>query len=272
MSSKLFNITANTLRPGPTLTIVRQPDGRTTAIQDFTCRKFDIGKPILRGLLVKGRALTDLYPEAGPEFSYLKLDDWTSRDEPGGITTVTANFSGVDQTSGDSSNESAITYTRNNALRDDSIFNKQGFIDLTSDVQDAIKAASDGLAYLDGSEIKRNLNDAVIASISDPDSEKWYDIIVRKGNTTYLVPTSEWTKTATNRGKLSAAIFANFGKIVKPPGAPSAPPDHTWLFTGATESIQVLGDGANSYSLTYTSGPWSTDLYDSESTDLSDTE
>jgi len=261
-SSKLFNIPANTLRPGPTLTIVRQQDGRTTAIQDFTCRKFDIGKPIIQALLVKGKPLTALYPQAGAEFSYLLLDDWTSRDEPGGITTVTISFAGVDQTEDDPANESAITYTRNNALREESIFNKQGFVDLSQDVQDAIKAASDGTAYRDGGEIKRNSNDAVIATLDNDESQKWYDLIVRKGNLTYLVPTSEWTKSATNRGKLGTATFSSFGKIVTPPGGPSAPSGHTWLFTGATENIQVLGDGVNSYSLTYTSGPWSTDLYD----------
>jgi hypothetical protein len=261
MSTKLFNIPSDTLRPGPTLTIVRQPDGRTTATMDFTCRKFDIGRALVKTKLAKGNSLTSLYAAAGAEFSYLKLDGWTSRDEPGGITTVTCEFSGVDLgADGDASFESAVTYTRNNALREEPIYNLQAFIDLTATVQDGIRAAADGTGYYSDGDIKRSTNDEVICTLGS-EGEKWYNLIVRRGNTTYLVPTSEWTKSATNRGQLSSATLNGLGKISTPPGSPAAPAGHSWMMTGATEQISVSGDGANSYSLTYTSGPWDTDIY-----------
>ncbi|MFO0201819.1 MAG: hypothetical protein ACK528_01675, partial [Alphaproteobacteria bacterium] len=96
METKLYNIPANTLRPGPTLTIVRDADGKTTATMEFTCRKYDVGKPLIQAKLRQGTTLISLYPQAGTEFGYLLLHSWTSRDEPGGITTITCDFGGVD--------------------------------------------------------------------------------------------------------------------------------------------------------------------------------
>lgn len=261
-TTTLFGVPANTLRPGPTLTIVQQADGKTTATMDFTCRKYDVSKALIQSKLVKGTPLLTLYPQAGTEFNYIFLDGWTSRDEPGGITTVTCEFSGVDPGEAGDSNESAITYSRNNALREEPIFKHPDFLVIPTAIREGIKAASEGTAYLSGTEIKRSTNDEVIADmVGDDVSLQWYELIVAREITTYLVPTSEWTKNATNRGKLKTADLANMGKQVTPPGDPTPPAGQTWLFTGATEEIQVLGDGANSYSLSYTSGVWPVEIY-----------
>jgi hypothetical protein len=260
--SKLFNIPANTLRPGPMLTIVGLSEGKVTATMDFTCRKFDALGPVIQGQLLKGTPLINLYPDVGATYGYLLLDGWTSRDEPGGITTVTCEFSGVDTTQTNPSNDASVSYTRNNALRDESIFKHPDFLETPTAIRDAIKRASEGTAKLVGSEIKDINNDEILADLTGDDvSLEWYELIVVQDHTTYLTPTSEWTKNATNRGKLSAATLNDMGTVVTPPGNPNAPGDQEWLMTGATENIQTIGDGANSYSLTYTSGFWPELIY-----------
>lgn len=265
-NSTLFNIPANTLVPGPRLVIIQQGDGKCTATMDFTCRKFDLSSNIIQAKLAKGTSLTSLYPEAGSFWSFLYLESYTSSDEPGGITTVSCQFAGVNDSedSGFTSDDSII-YTRNNALREESIFNHPDLIALASDTQiDAIRAVLKGEGYLSGTEVLRNLNDEVIGDIADPsDCTGWYDLIVRKGWETYPIPTSEWTKTATGRGVLSITELGKMGKIDDPPGNPYAPTDQTWVMTGATESIQVLGEGQNSYSITWTSGNWPSLIYPS---------
>ncbi len=162
---------------------------------------------------------------------------------------------------GDFSFDSSIVYTRNNSLKEESIFNHADFLSLPTGIRTGIKAASDGLAYLDGTSIKYSHNDQVIVDGVDAESLEIYDLIVTRENTTYLVATSEWTKSATGRGGISNATLLKFGKIDTPPGNPGAPDGHTWLFTGATEQISVLGSGQNSYSLTWTSGVWPEWIY-----------
>lgn len=262
--SKLYNIQANTLRPGPRLVITRQPEGLTTATMDFTCRKFDIGKAAIQNKLTQGTPLLTLYPEAGTDFDYLYLLDWSSRDEPGGITTITCNFSGVDATTGDFSFDGSIIYTRNNSMRDEPIWMLPKLIaDLSATEIEALQSVVKGLAYKDGSNAIRLIaNDEILVNdASTGPIAEWWTEIITKGNETYLRPTSEWTKSATGRGKLRASDLDHFGYIDSPPGSPAAPSDDVWLYTGATESISVQGDGANSYSRTWTSGNWSNKIY-----------
>ena len=263
-SSKLYNIPANELRPGPRLVITRQPEGLTTGTMDFTCRKFDIGKSAIQTKLRQGTPLLTLYPEAGTEFDYLYLLDWVSRDEPGGITTVTCNFSGVDATTGDFSFDSSIIYTRNNSMRDEPIWMLPKLIEELSVTEiEALQLVVKGTAYKDtDGAIRLIANDEILVNDASagPISEWWTEIITR-GNETFLRPTSEWTKSATGRGKLRASDLSDFGYIDTPPGQPTAPSGDVWLYTGATESISVKGDGANSYSRTWTSGNWSNKIY-----------
>jgi len=262
--SKLYSIPANTLRPGPRLVITRQPEGLTTATMDFTCRKFDIGKSAIQNKLKQGTPLLTLYPEAGTEFDYLYLLDWESRDEPGGITTVTCNFSGVNVSTGQFTFDDSIIYIRNNSMRDEPIWILPKLVEELSNTEiEALQLVVKGMAYKDNSgAIRRIANDEILVNDASagPISEWWTEIIT-KGNETYLRPTSEWTKSATGRGRLQASAFTSFGYIDEPPGQPSAPSGDVWLYTGATENISVKGDAANSYSRTWTSGNWSNKIY-----------
>jgi len=265
MSTKLFNIPANTLRPGPTLTIVRDTDGNTTATMDFTCRKYDVGKATIQAKLRQGTQLLELYPQAGTEFDYLLVHNWTARDEPGGITTVTVEFKGVDLgTGGDFSFDSSLVYIRNNSLRELPIWQHPKLIEELSGTEiDAIKEVVNGTAYYsyESGSIKRLGSDLLISALTSDEAIPWYELIVTQGHETFLFATSEWTKTATGKGTIPDQLLEDFGKISTPPGNPGAPTNHTWLFTGATENISVLGNGQNSYSLTYTSGEWATKIY-----------
>lgn len=259
-SSKLYNIPANTLRPGPRLIIARDPDGMTTGSMDFTCRKFDVAKPTIQEKLAKGTPLLTLYPDAGTDFDFLYLDSWTSTDEPGGITTVSCVFKGVSSGGGDFGFDSrSVVYTRNNSLQDAPIFRNPTFLSqVTGSARTTIKLGSTGDAYKVGStyEIRRTSNNETIETLTDENFKWWWDHIVEQGNDTYLEPHSEWTKTSSTVGKLTEAKLAKFGKIDDPPGSPSAPSGQNWLYTGATETITVTGDNANSYSQTWTSGNW----------------
>lgn len=261
-TTRLFNVPANKLKPGPTLQVVRQSDGLVTAAMTFTCRKFDYAKSTIQSLLNQGTRLTTLYPEAGSDFTNLFLDDWDAQDAPGGITTVSCRFKGISG-SAEYSNEDLVTYTRNNSLREESILNHPKFLEqVTGSARETIRLGVDGQAYKDPSSteseytIKRTSNNATIEILTPEDYLWWWDYIVEKKNTTYLRATSEWTKSASGRGKLRAAEFVKFGKVDTPPGDPVAPTGDVWLYTGATEYITVSGNTVNSYTQTWTSGSY----------------
>ena len=100
-----------------------------------------------------------------------------------------------------------------------------------------------------------------VGSLDNEDERFWWDWIVTQNNLTYAKAASEWTESATGRGTLTSADLEKFGYIDTPAGSPAAPNDDTWLYSGATESITVSGDGVNSYSRTWTSGNWPTQVY-----------
>lgn len=248
------------------MTINQQADGKTTASMDFDVQKFQLSSPAIQALLEKGKKLTALYPDIGYGFDFLKLTSWSSRDAPGGITTVTIEFEGVNFDSGESGvdpPERTLVYTRNTATREEPIWRNPEFLEESGTFREALKAVVDGEAYLTPeNDIRKISNDEILEPALDETQLKWYDLIVRQEFTTFLKATSEWTVTATSDRKLSSGNLLHFGKIdPSPPGSPAAPGDDKWLFTGATENINIVGDGANSYSLTYTSGNWPTEIY-----------
>jgi hypothetical protein len=260
----LLNVTLGVLRPGPSLVITQSTEGLTTCSHDFTCRKGDISNPLILAKLVKGSAIAGLIPDIGSKFNFMTVEDWSSRDNPGGYTTVSVNFKGVD-TTGEATSSTSVTYTRNNSLSDEPIFANKKFIAAVTraEMRDWIRGATQGLyERVDSDTIQKT--DAAGTDVGSLDTEDeifWWDWIVTQGNMTYLKATSEWTKSATGRGTLSNAELAKLGYIDTPDGSPAAPDGDTWLYTGATESITVAGDGVNSYSKTWTSGNWPTKVY-----------
>tara|TARA_R110000868_G_scaffold18475_1_gene81240 strand:+ start:2482 stop:3288 length:807 start_codon:yes stop_codon:yes gene_type:complete len=263
--AKLFNVPAVTLRPGPVLVIGKSSDGLTTGSLDFTCRKGDLSSPLILNKLAKGTAINELYPQISVRFAYLAVDSWSSRDNPGGYSTVSVEFKGADVSGeGDYTFDSSIVYTRNNSLVDDVIFNSPKFIAAVTDSEQRslIRQGFDGIVKLTGSSSITDVATGVdVGSLNTTEEEFWWNWIVEKKNGTFTKATSEWTKSATGRGTLPSSSFAKFGKIDDPPGSPGKPAGEEWLYTGATESISVAGGGANSYSQTWISGVWPEEVY-----------
>lgn len=270
--SILHNVPSGTLRPGPRLQIVVSPDGMTTASMDFTCRKYDIESPLVQAKLAKGTPIETLYPQIGERFSYLRVESYQNQDEPGAYSTITVNFTGVSVAEGEYTYEGGITYTRNNALRDESILNHPKVLsDLPAQTIETIRLGIAGTVSksINSTEstydIRYISNDQERETLTDAKHRWWWDFIVGRENHTFLKATSEWTKSATAKGGLRASDFAKFGKIDTPPGSPAALPGEKWIMSGAAENISQGSDGANSYSKTWTSGNWSEVVYgDSE--------
>lgn len=261
--SVIFGIAANQLHVGPSLTVQKSSEGMVTASLTFSCRKFDQVKFAIQSKLVRGSSLLGIYPEAGPDFAFLQVDDWDSADRPGGITEVTVRFKGASW-SAEFSDESEVTYSRSTSLKEDSIFKHPTFLEqVTGQTRETIRLGSEGLAYkaTSGYEIRFTGNGALIETLTDENFRFWWDWIVEKKNTTYDFPVSEWTKSATGKGKLRESDLANMGKIDTPPGNPSAPTGQTWRLTAATESLTISGDSLNSFSLTWSSGDWEERVY-----------
>mgnify|MGYP007069479817 CR=1 FL=1 len=254
----LFGVSEGSLTPRHDLLITRQADGMTTARMSFHCRKFDLEKTAVLSKLKKGNSILALYPEIGTRWGFLRVDDWASQDEAGGFSVVNVAFKGADDSTGDFSFDSSIVYSRNNALSDGSIFDNPNFIAQVDEyTRETIRLGSQGIVGRtkgDGYNIRYLSNDKQRDELTDENHIFWWNFIVGRGNLTYPVATSEWTKSATGRGRLQASDFTNFGYIDDPDGSPGTPPDKSWLYTGATEQISIVGDGANSYSKTWTLG------------------
>ena len=264
--SILFGVSAGSLTPRHDLLITRGADGMTTARMSFHCRKFDLETEAVLSKLKKGNSIIILYPQLGVRWNFLRIDDWAAQDEAGGFSIISVAFKGADSSTGDFSFDSSIVYSRNNALADESIFNNPNFIaEVDPFTRETIRLGSQGIVgrSTGADNIIRYLsNDKVRDTLTDENHIWWWDHIVGKGNATYPKATSEWTKSATGRGRLQDSDFTNFGKIdPSPDGNPGTPPEQKWLYTGATEQISIVGDGANSYSKTWTLGEWESKVF-----------
>lgn len=261
---KLFGIAPEAMIPGPRLVISVSQDGLTTATMDFYIRKEDVDSPSIQGKLAKGTPIVTLYPEVPAGFAYLTVDSWDSRGESGGYAIVEIKFKGVDLSGDEWTFEGSVVYTRNNSLVEASIFTNPRFLSEVTgpNSRAAIKAGLDGVYVKLPSSTETTYYIGTPGStpataahtFTAPELQWWWDWIVEKDHPTYNKATSEWTKTATAKGTLRASDFLKFGQIDDPPGSPSAPPGDVWIYSGATESIAVVGDGANSYSKTWLSG------------------
>lgn len=269
----IHNLTRNHLTPRGALSINRAPEGLVTATADFTCHSTDLSHPLIQNKLAKNTSIGTLYPQIGTAFAFLTVDNYTSRDEPGGYTVVTVSFRGVEITGSDTQFESDdVTFTRNASLREESIFNHPKFkSEVPEYTRETIRLATLGLTFapIEDSlyDIRYTTTQETRDNITDPVFIKWYQFIVTEKNLTYNIPSSEWTKSATGKAKLRDSDLALLGKIdPSPPGNPSAPAGDVWMLSGATENIQIQGDGVNSFSLTWSSGDWPAIIYSDDPT------
>lgn len=257
----------------PRFTASCDDKGLWTARAEYSCIKGDFESAQIQSKLVRGTSLASISTsEIGTAWSFLAVDTVEAVDEPGGITVVTISFKGYNEEQWDFDADKSKTYTRNATTFDDSIFNHKQFKEdvVGADLDTFIKAVA-GMAYrrADSSAstiyvVGNNGSDKIINTLTDPDVIEWWGLVVDKKHETYKVPTMEWTLSTTGRNKLSAADLSDLGYISTPQGSPGTPTGRNWLMTGATESIQVVGEGANSYSITWLlSGPepWPDKIY-----------
>lgn len=259
----LYSI-GDTLRPGPKLFVAKSEDGVYTGRLTFTCQKFKLFLPANQALLEKGTPITDLYPEAS-DYSFLTVKDWDAQDEPGGITEVTVNFTGIDfiGNSDDSFDDNKnVSYTRTDSYKEEPIWSHPKLIqELQGSQIESLKLCVEGKARLEGGLFLYWSNDGFAGSYSESMAD-WYELIVQQGKVTYHQPVSEWTKSSTGKGTLPDSICDKIGKKDDPDGDPAPPKDQVWILSGATENIPVVGTGVNSYTLTWTSGNFDNTIYE----------
>ena len=110
MSARIHGLTAFSLVPGPDLYLSRDAEGKTTATRSFTCLKSAVQTAFIQSKIKKGISITALCSDIPPEFSALTVDSSSSRDAPGGMTTIDISFAGyVDE--GEFSFDREINYS-----------------------------------------------------------------------------------------------------------------------------------------------------------------
>lgn len=271
--SKVYGLGGGKIVMGPDFTATRDEKGLWKASGEFRVLRSDFERNDVYSKFLQGNSIGAI---AGGSLSsawnFLVIEKVTPTDIPGGITVISVDFTGYTEENWEFDSDKNKTYTRTGSTVERSIFEHPKFKEDVSgpnpNIATLIKLASEGTIRardLGGGAlvfVPSTGQDTIVGDITDPKEIEWFDEIVIRGNTTYLAPAMEWTESTTGLGKLQSGEFSGLGYIDSSvPGSPAAPPDETWLFTSVTEDIQRQGDGANSYSRTWTSGKWSTLIY-----------
>ena len=182
--SIIYDLPRNELTPGPRLTISSGNDSLVTASMDFRCVKGDLSGTAIQTKLENGTPIANLYPDIGDKFSFLYVDGYDSADEPGGYTVVTVRFKGV-EIGDDSQLEGAdVTYSRNDALQEESIFNNPNYIasSVSLHEREAIRLTILGILYapIDGEpyNLRYVKSDAPFLEITNPESQWWFSYFI----------------------------------------------------------------------------------------------
>lgn len=261
MSAKIHGLTDFSLVPAPTLTIGRDAEGKQTASRDFSATKGALQRPAIQAKVAKGVAITTLCSDIPSDFQHLVVDSFESRDNPGGITTISINFAGYSD-SGEFGFDREITYSARGVISKRPIHLHPNFIaDLESEptvregLAGIVNATHFGFGDSPGLYQIRQVADqrALIAEGDFPVTavtEAWWDRIVKQGWREYDAPSMEWTKSGTNAGGLSNADIAKLGKKDTPPGSPPEPSgvDGWWQLADLSDD---RSSNQSSYSLTW---------------------
>jgi hypothetical protein len=257
---------------GPDFTATRDAQGKWTANGEFRVLRGDFERNDVQAKFAPGNPITAIAGNAlSSQWSFLLIDSVDSTDEPGGITVVRVSFTGFTENQWDFDKDRNKTYTRTGSLVEKSILDNPYFVEEVVSKNEVmlIKAAMDGTIVARdhlAAELEltpTNGSDRIVGKITSAEGVLWYDTIVVRGNHTYMEPAMEWTESATGLGKLTSTELGKLGKIdTSVPGSPTAPDGHKWMMTSATEEMQQIGEGANSYSRTWTSGNWASFIYE----------
>lgn len=268
---QLFGLTPNQLVAEADFRATRDEQGAWSGSQSFFCRQGDFSEIEPR---IKAGNAYSLNTMLKPFWVFLLVKSYESQDEPGGITRVNVQYTGVLPESTSSFDSGVTTYQLSGAIAEKDIINHpkvQKLDDIT-----AITALFTGKGVIKKYASGAGAGDLQVVNASDTEDEigkiysmTWYEKIFVKGERTYLAPTLEWTKSGTIKGRLSKqqSKVEKLGYIDTPDGRPVTPAGRNWLLVGVDEgrTIGATEDSASSYSYRWMlSDPgkeWDADIY-----------
>lgn len=240
MSARIHGFTSTTLAPGPDLFLSRDPDGKTTAQREFTCLKTALSSPFIQSRLAKGIKITTLCSDIPVSFQHLEIDSHSSRDEPGGFTRVTINFTGYTE-EGEFGLDREVNYSIRGTTFRRPIQEHPTFIADMEEQDNSIRAGLVGIltgeAYpVLGAVGSRKIvritpNENIVGSggwVSNEANDAWWDIIAVKGLRDYDAASLEWTRSTANAAGLTDEDIAQLAKSDDPPGDPPTPEEPGW--------------------------------------------
>lgn len=272
MSARIHGFTLQTLAPGPDLYLTRDAEGKTTAQRSFTCLKSALHTSFIQSKIKKGTAITELCSDIPSDFQHLLVDSNSSRDAPGGFTTIDLTFTGYTE-SGEFSFDQERTYSLRGSLAEVPIIEHPNYLkkvrDVTIENHKAIVALYHGRAFVANllettPEVRDSATQEVIAYITDSDALKWYTKIHIDGVRTYLSPSYEWTEAKANAGGLASSEINKFGKKDSPPGNPPTPDGEGWWQMMDLDDTRSSNASSNSITWRFIRGKVDADLYDYE--------
>ena len=274
MSAQVRGINSGSLIPAPNFLIAKDAEGKYTASRDFSALK---GSSVTWAIS-KGTPISSLCTDLPPEFSFLQVDSFESRDAPGGITVVSVSFAGSPEDD-EFGFDREITYSiRGTTFRrpitehptfikdmeatDESI--KRGLIGiLTGDAYAPVTATSTS----NYSIIRISPIEEIIGTggwISNANNNAWWDIIVKKGLKDYDAASLEWTKSTSNAAGLTSADIAKLAKSDEPPGGPPTPEEPGWWQMVDLSDERSSNQSSNSVTWRYVYGVKIAKLHDYE--------
>lgn len=239
MSSKVFGLTTFSLIPGPDAYYSRDAEGKSTARRTFTALKNGLANTSIQSKLAKGTPITDLCPDAPPDFAHLTVEGYEWQDNPGGMSTVSISFAGY-SSEGEFGFDREITYAARGVTVSKPIYEHPDFVAAFADevlMGNALVQICLDQAYPEGqTEDSANWRvyslpaeeELFSAWVSSEERDLWWNTIVVKGRREYEAPTLEWTRSTTNAAGLTDSDIANLGLSDSPPGNPPNPDGEGW--------------------------------------------
>lgn len=272
--ANVFGILPGQLIPGPDFEAGPDGSGKYTGSQTFTCRKFDFSTVAIQSKIARGTPAPIPYPGLGAEWNFLYVATARHEHQPGGITKIFVQYEGA-ATSGPEIQEDdrSIAYSLSGTLTERPLLSHPKWAtDLSSGELPALSALVNGTgrrsSWTSSTSIPviDNYSGEPIGTITSAAGLELYDRLIVKNDTTYLVPSAEWTETKTNLGLISQEDVNGLGFVAVPPGSPPTFDDNrNWLFSGLSQEQtftkeEEVKTWSKTYSLSPPGGPWP-DIY-----------
>jgi hypothetical protein len=262
MSAQVLGINSGSLIPAPNFLIAKDAEGKYTASRDFSALK---GSSVTWAIS-KGTPISSLCTDLPPEFSFLQVESFESRDAPGGITVVSVSFTGLPDEE-EFGFDREVTYSLRGVTQMKPIWQHPLFIhdfDGYDMMKNALVQICLATAYAEGqTETSSNWRVYQIptdeplfsAWTGSEERDLWWQSIVIDGDREYEAPSYEWTRATTNAGGLSATDLAPLGKSDTPPGSPPEPSgvDGWWRLTDLSDE-RTEGQSSNTLTWRFVEG------------------